>query len=36
MAKEAIKSHQDLEVYQMAFKIAMDIFELTIKLLASL
>jgi len=29
MAKEAIKSHQDLEVYKMAFKTAMDIFELT-------
>jgi four helix bundle protein len=29
--KEAIKNHQDLRVYQMAFEAAMKIFELTKK-----
>lgn len=31
MAKEAIKSHEDLEVYQMSFNAAMKIFELSKK-----
>ncbi|MBD2294541.1 four helix bundle protein [Anabaena sphaerica FACHB-251] len=31
MEKEAIKNHQDLRVYQMAFDAAMKIFELTKK-----
>jgi hypothetical protein len=31
MGKEPIKSHEDLEVYQMAFDAAMKIFELSKK-----
>ncbi|BAY03025.1 four helix bundle protein [Anabaena cylindrica FACHB-243] len=31
MEKEAIKNHQDLRVYQMAFEAAMKIFELSKK-----
>lgn len=31
MEKEPIKSHEDLEVYKMAFDIAMKIFELSKK-----
>lgn len=29
MGKEPIKSHEEMEVYQMAFDIAMQIFELS-------
>ncbi|RUS95731.1 hypothetical protein DSM107003_29070 [Trichormus variabilis SAG 1403-4b] len=31
MEKEPIKSHEDLEVYKMAFDVAMKIFELSKK-----
>jgi len=32
MEKKLVRTHQDPEVYQMAFKVAMQIFELSIAL----